>query len=149
MLLVDKPLHRLRKGADLPLWPSCIRYIYCGQLSQIPDGELYGFLILVARRAEIAIAIVKSQRSAVRYERQAGRMDLLKQSHHDFTWKTASYRHKAADSIPWQLARDAAQLKVDRCYEQGVHRLFTLSDHLWIQMDELAQLVHPVKGMAA
>ena len=103
VLLVDEPLHRLRKSADLPSWPSCTRYIYTGQLTRIPDGEFYGFLISVARRAEIAIAIIKSQSSAVRDERQAGKVDTLKQSHHNFTWKTTLYRPEATDSIPWQL----------------------------------------------
>ena len=143
MLLVDKPLHCLRKSADLPSRPSCTPCIYTGRLTQIPNGELHRFSVSSARLAEIAFAEVIPQGLAICDEGQAGRMDSFEQLHHDFTWKTASNHPEAADSIPWQWTRDAAQFKVERCYKQGIYCLLALSDHLRIQMDKLTQLVHP------
>ncbi len=68
MLLVNKPLHCLRKSADLPSRPSCTRCIYTGRLTQIPNGELHRFLVSSARRAEVAFIEVTSQGPAMRYE---------------------------------------------------------------------------------
>lgn len=68
MLLVDKPLHCLRKSADFPSRPSCTRCIYTGRLTQIPNGELHRFSVSSARRAEIAFAVVMPQGLAMCYE---------------------------------------------------------------------------------